>query len=273
MTVAEALRNAAGKIDRFEAQYLLAHVLGLSRASLIAHPEQELDARELSIYEAQVTARGRGRPVAYILGRREFYGREFAVNEDVLIPRPETETLVTEALKRIDGSQAVLDLGTGSGNIAVTLKLEAPAASVSAVEKSPRALALARQNAEALRAELRFFQSDWFSALAGERFHVIASNPPYVALGDAHLDQGDLRFEPEGALTDGVTGAAGLACIRVIVEEAPRHLHAGGWLLFEHGWDQAEACRALLVERGFSEVASVADLAGIERVAVGRWQH
>lgn len=279
-TVAEALRLAAAKIDRFEAQYLLAHLLEMGRAALIARPDQALDARDLGIYESQVAARARGKPVAYILGRREFYGREFAVNEQVLIPRPETETLVEQALTRLaalaaegetDAAISLLDLGTGSGAVAITLQLEFPACSVSAVENSRRALEIARQNAQRLSAGVRFVESDWFSGLGKERFHLIAANPPYVASDDPHLAQGDLRFEPRAALTDGIAGGDGLACIRHIVEHAPAHLRPGGWLLCEHGWDQAASCRKLLDERGFADVVSAPDLAGIERIAIGRW--
>ncbi len=277
-TIAQALTLAAKKIDRFEAQYLLADLLAVGRAALIAHPERVLDARELSIYERQVAARAKGTPVAYILGKREFYGREFLVNDQVLIPRPETETLIEQALKKLAGLSAAttsplaaLDLGTGSGIIAITLKLEFPACQISAVEKSRRALEVAGQNAQRLSAEVRFIEGDWYSHVRGERFHLIASNPPYVAKGDPHLLQGDLRFEPQTALTDNADGADGLACLRCIIEDAPAHLHAGGWLLCEHGWDQAEACKNLLAERGFGEVSSENDLAGIPRIVIGRW--
>ncbi|MBI3715314.1 MAG: peptide chain release factor N(5)-glutamine methyltransferase [Betaproteobacteria bacterium] len=273
-TIAEALALASAKIDRFEAQYLLADLLKVGRAALIAHPDQALDARELGIYQSQVAARAKGKPVAYILGRREFYGRDFLVNEQVLIPRPETETLIEQVLARLEGisgTAEILDLGTGSGAIAVTLQLEVPDARVTAVEKSRRALDVARQNAERLGAPVRFVESDWYSHVAGERFHLIAANPPYVAGADPHLDQGDLRFEPRGALTDDIAGGDGLGSIRHIVEHAPSYLHAGGWLLCEHGWDQAGACRDLLTARGFTEVKSAVDLAGIERIAIGRW--
>ena len=273
-TIAEALALASAKIDRFEAQYLLADLLKVGRAVLIAHPDQALDARELGIYQSQVAARAKGKPVAYILGRREFYGRDFMVNDQVLIPRPETETLIEQALTRLAGlpnPAEILDLGTGSGAIAVSLQLEIPGARVTAVEKSRRALDVAKQNAERLGAPVRFVESDWYSHIAGEKFHLIAANPPYVAGGDPHLGQGDLRFEPRNALTDDSADGDGLASIRHIVEHAPSHLYAHGWLLCEHGWDQAQACRELLAARGFTEVSSAADLAGIERIAIGCW--
>lgn len=273
-TIAEALAFASGKIDRFEAQYLLADLLKVGRATLVARPEQALGIHELDMYRSQVAARAKGMPVAYILGWREFYGREFVVNEQVLIPRPETETLIEQALARLAGlpnPAEILDLGTGSGAIAVTLQLEIPGARVTAVEKSRRALDVARQNAERLGAPVRFVESDWYSHIAGEKFHLIAANPPYVAGNDPHLGQGDLRFEPRNALTDDGADGDGLDSIRHIVECAPAHLHSGGWLLCEHGWDQAEACRELLAARGFTEVSSAADLAGIERIAIGRW--
>jgi release factor glutamine methyltransferase len=278
-TVAEALQRTVEKIDRFEAQYLLAHLLGVGRASLIANPDHALDARELSIFESQVAARAKGKPVAYIIGTREFYGREFAVNEHVLIPRPETEIIVEQALARLSSHfwpadraiAGVLDLGTGSGIIAITLKLEMPACDVTAVEYSRRALEIAKSNAQRLNADVRVLESNWFSALKGQTFDLIVSNPPYVAKGDPHLTQGDLRFEPVTALTDNVDGAQGLACIRHIIEFAPGYLNPGGWLLFEHGYDQADLCRSLLAERGYDEIASTTDLAGIPRVAGARW--
>ncbi|PJB05555.1 MAG: peptide chain release factor N(5)-glutamine methyltransferase, partial [Hydrogenophilales bacterium CG_4_9_14_3_um_filter_59_35] len=194
----------------------------------------------------------------------------FKVTPAVLIPRPETELLVELALERIpaDGPCRVLDLGTGSGAVAVTLALHRPQAKVIAVDQSATALEVARENAQQLGAgNLRLIQSDWYAALDGEKFDLIVSNPPYIASADPHLAQGDLRFEPAAALA---SGANGLDDIRTIVRGAATHLKPGGWLLFEHGYDQAAACRELLVQSGFEQIGSSTDLAGIERVSYGQ---
>ena len=275
-TVARVLRDAATQIDRLDAQYLLAHMLNVSRASLIAHDERQLTPEEASKYALQIGERARGVPVAQIIGEREFYGRHFDINTHVLIPRPETEILVEQALACFSNNKclkapvniSVLDLGTGSGAVAVTLACEAPALHVTAVDKSSEALALARNNAHRHHASIRFLQSDWYQAVAGERFDCIVSNPPYVAGNDPHLTQGDLRFEPQMALTDGSTD--GLDAIRAIVAGATAHLHSGGWLMFEHGYDQAERCRVILGQAGFANVTSCNDLAGIARVTMGQ---
>ncbi len=276
MNIGEALRFAEQSIERLDAQYLLADLLGMGRASLIAHSERELSARDETAFRLKVSARAAGKPVAYLIGKREFYGREFAVNEHVLIPRPETETLVEQALARLSGQKCpgdranagVLDLGTGSGAIAITLALESPGAQVAACDVSPGALAVAQINAARLGAKVAFLKSNWYAALGGRQFDLIVANPPYVAGNDAHLAQGDLRFEPKTALTD--DSADGLASIRTIIAGAPAHLHPGGWLLFEHGYDQADACRDLLLKAGFIDPISVKDLAGIPRVAGGQ---
>jgi release factor glutamine methyltransferase len=211
-----------------------------------------------------------GEPIAYIVGKREFFGLHFNVGPAVLIPRPDTELIVERALERLpQGHARLLDMGTGSGAIAVAVAHTRPDADVSALDVSPDALAVAQANAAANGARVRFLHSSWFDALAaGETFDVIASNPPYIAAGDAHLAQGDLRFEPVGALTD---HADGLSALRIIIEGSPRHLMAGGWLLLEHGYDQAAAVRTLLADGGFSDVRSWQDLAGIERVSGGRF--
>ncbi len=276
MNIGEALRFAEQSIERIDAQYLLADLLGMGRASLIAHSERALSARDETAFTLKVSARAAGTPVAYLIGKREFYGREFAVNEHVLIPRPETETLVEQALARLSGQKCpgdranagVLDLGTGSGAIAITLALESPGAQVAACDVSPGALAVAQTNAARLGAKVAFLESNWYAALGGRQFDLIVSNPPYVAGNDAHLAQGDLRFEPKTALTD--DSADGLASIRTIIAGAPAHLHPGGWLLLEHGYDQADACRDLLLKAGFIDPISVKDLAGIPRVAGGQ---
>ncbi len=276
MNISEALRIAERSIERIDAQYLLADLLGVGRASLIAHDERALSERDETAFTLKVLARAQGKPVAYLIGKREFYGRDFAVNEHVLIPRPETEILVEQALARLSGQKwpgdrtnaGVLDLGTGSGAIAITLALESPDARVTACDLSPRAIETARANAASLRADVEFVESNWYTALAGHRFNLIVSNPPYVAGNDAHLSQGDLRFEPQTALTDG--SSDGLQSIRSIIASAPAHLRPGGWLLFEHGYDQADACRDLLLKHGFNDPICFRDLAGIPRVAGGQ---
>jgi len=218
-----------------------------------------------------VRRRLEGEPIAYIVGKREFFGLDFQVSEAVLIPRPDTELIVELALERLPqpGQRCrVLDMGTGSGAIAVALAHTRPDAAVSALDVSPAALAVAQANADANGARVRFLQSDWFAALAqGETFDLIASNPPYIAAGDEHLSQGDLRFEPSGALTD---FADGLSALRSIAEGAQARLEPGAWLLLEHGYDQAAAVRALLQEHGYTEVQSWRDLGDIERVSGGR---
>ena len=207
---------------------------------------------------------------------RSFYGREFIVTPDVLIPRPETEVLVEQALAWLAAYSApiipcVLDLGTGSGAIAISIATNNSAVRVVATDISSRALAVAQQNAERHGVNIRFVESDWFNALPAEKFDLILSNPPYVAHGDPHLTEGDLRFEPLQALTDLAVGQRGLACIRRIIDDAPLHLNDGGWLLFEHGYDQADACRQMLAERGFTDLVAIPDLAGITRASGGKF--
>ena len=251
-----------------EARMLLERVLGKSRAWLIAHAQEAAGPEAERAFAGLVERRLQGEPIAYILGVREFYGLEFLVTPAVLIPRPETELLAELALARIPENAAarVLDLGTGSGAIAVVLAKQRPQARVTAVEVDYAALVVARANAKRHGVSVRFFCGDWFGALRGETFDLIVSNPPYVAAADAHLAAGDLRFEPQRAL---VGGADGLDCIRAIVASAGAHLRPGAWLLFEHGYDQAEACRALLEAEGYREVQSWLDLAGIPRVSGG----
>lgn len=264
----EALAWARGLIPLSEARLLMQHVLGVSRVALMAYPELPMAESERGEFEALVGRRQAGEPVAYLLGQREFYGRSFRVGPDVLIPRPETELLVELALARACTGSRILDLGTGSGAVAVTLALERPDTEVTAVEVSAGALALARSNAETLGAKVIFLHGSWFEPLpADARFDLIVSNPPYVAPGDPHLSQGDLRFEPSSAL---VGQGDGLGDIRLIIAGAAKHLRPGGWLLFEHGYDQAEPCRGLLSAAGLAQVQSWQDLAGIARVSGGR---
>lgn len=257
---------------RIEVECLLRHVLKVDRARLIAHPELIADALASSGYRDLLERRLAGEPIAYLLGEREFFGRPFDVTPAVLIPRPETELLVELALSRMprEGSFEVLDVGTGSGCVAVTLAAERTAARVTAVDISAAALEIARANARALTADnVELMQGDCYAALDGRRFGLVVSNPPYVAAGDPHLREGDLRHEPEIAL---VAGADGLALLRRLVAGAPRHLLEGGWLLLEHGFDQAQRVRDLLRDQGFEDLFSARDLAGIERVSGGRWR-
>jgi release factor glutamine methyltransferase len=268
-TVAAALAAAQAKLPGSEARLLLGHVLDRATAWLIAHNDEALDEEALLAFASLVARRAGGEPVAYLVGHREFFGREFAVSPAVLIPRPETELLVEITLARVgaDGTAAILDLGTGSGCLAITLALELPKARVTAVDASAAALAVARQNAEHHDARLRLLQSDWFDALPGERFDVIVANPPYIAAADPHLSTGDLRHEPRTALS---SGADGLEALRRIVAGAPAHLAAGGVLLLEHGYDQGAAVGDLLETAELGAIEQHRDLAGIVRASGGR---
>jgi release factor glutamine methyltransferase len=277
-TVGEALSDAKRSIERRDAEYLLSHLLGTSRASIIAHSDRQIDPAAAARFRQWVAARADGKPVAQILGVREFYGRDFAIDEHVLIPRPETETLVEQALARISKQKSlktpanrrlsILDLGTGSGIVAITVKLEAPDCEVVAVDASAAALRNARANAATLNAPVRFLDSNWYGALDGQCFDVIVSNPPCVAVDDPHLSRGDLRFEPMMALTD--QSPDGLASIRAITAGALAHLRPNGWLVLEHGYNQAATVRQLMGEARLTAVQSTRDLAGIERVTSGQ---
>lgn len=272
-TVAAALAAAQARLPANEARTLLGHVLDRPAAWLLTHDDHVLDEDALLAFASLAARRTGGEPVAYLVGHREFFGRDFEVSPDVLIPRPETELLVELVVAGpgagvpASGPLRVLDLGSGSGCIAVTLALECRQAEVVAVDASPAALAVARRNAERLGARLQLLQSDWFSALAGERFDVVVANPPYIAAGDRHLAEGDLRFEPASALA---SGSDGLEAIRRIVAAAPAHLRRGGRLWLEHGYDQADAVRGLLAAAGFTDIAQHRDLAGIVRASGGR---
>ncbi len=248
---------------------MLGAALSASAVSLLAHPERKLTAAEATRYSQSLQRRAAGEPVAYLIGHREFYGRRFEVCASVLIPRPETELLVDLALThcREQASPAIVDLGTGSGAVAVTLKLERPDARVSATDHSPAALEIAHANAVRMGATLRLVEGDWLATLGGERFDLIVSNPPYIAAGDAHLGEGDLRWEPRSALVPGPRGSEALAAI---IAAAPAHLASGGWLLLEHGYDQGAICRRLLGHAGLANIATWRDLAGIERVSGAR---
>ena len=256
---------------RLEVQYLLQHVLKASRAWLLAHPEAVLSEIQQADHNALMLRRLHGEPIAYLLGEREFFGLNFKVSPATLIPRPETELLVELALQRIlpHGKCRVLDLGTGSGAIALSIAHSRPAAKVLACDVSVAALDVARTNTQRLGIDnVLFMQSNWFAALDAQLFDLIVSNPPYVKKGDPHLQYGDVRFEPPFALA---SGDDGLRDIRHIIIHAKPYLNCGGWLLLEHGYDQAMQVRELLQQNGFGEVFSVCDLAGIERVSGGSW--
>ena len=269
MTSLDDLMRSA-PLPRGEVLRLAASVLRRERTDLLAHGDAPLPTEAATALADHVARRIAGEPIAYLVGAREFYGRSFAVDRRVLIPRPETELLVDLALARIDAlgrrPLRLLDAGTGSGAIAITIALERPDVEVWATDVSADALAVAAINARALGASVRLLESDWYAALPDLRFDAIVSNPPYIASGDRHLREGDLRFEPSGALTD---GADGMAAIRALIAGASAHLVAGGWIAFEHGWDQASAVRGLLAAGGYASVASTADLAAIERVTSG----
>ena len=273
-TIAEALREAIESLpdgmDRTDAEYLLAHVLEKPRAWLYAHADDELAPAHWQVFRGLQARRKAGEPVAYLTGQRGFWSLDLKVNADTLIPRPETERLVELALAFLHPGRpaAVLDLGTGSGAVALAIASERPLSQVTAVDISPAALAVASANGRQLRLANVFFEhSDWFSSLGGRRFDVIVSNPPYIESDDVHLSLGDLRFEPRSALA---SGPDGLDDIRVITAQAGQHLLPGGWLLLEHGWQQGAPVRALLEAAGFTEVQTEPDLEGRDRVSLGR---
>lgn len=273
LTIAQALRQAqqAG-LDRVDAHLLLGHVLQRDRSWLIAHDDQPLAAEAQAAFEVLVRRRAAGEPAAYLLGEREFHGLTLSVTPAVLVPRPDTETLVDWALDCLAQAAAtrptprVIDLGTGSGAIALAVRQRVPSAQVTALDASPEALAVAAGNARRLGLPVRFLHSDWWQAVAGDTFDLAVSNPPYIAGDDPHLPA--LRHEPRQALTP---EGDGLAAIRTLVREAPAHLAPGAWLLIEHGWDQATAVRALLAQAGFRAAQTRQDLAGRDRCTGGQW--
>jgi release factor glutamine methyltransferase len=265
MTIRDLLRLAL--INPLEARILMAHTLQCSRVQLVIRENDALSTEQVNAISGLLLRRMQGEPIAYLTGTREFYGLSFSVSPDVLIPRPETELLVELAIERLPQTGRAVDLGTGSGAVAVALAHTRRDAQLTATDISDAALAMARRNADQHRVKIQFLRSDWFETLEG-MVDMIVSNPPYIAASDHHLSQGDLRFEPPSALTD---HANGMTALSAIIEGAPAHLKAGGWLLLEHGYDQATAVRTLLTRAGWSEVQSWKDLAGIERVSGGRW--
>lgn len=265
------LRQASERVEMTDARPLLAHALGKPGSWLFAHGDEPIEASALRRFQALLEAREAGQPVAYLTGRRGFWTLDLAVTADTLIPRPETELLVELALRRLPAALPlrVADLGTGSGAIALAIAKERPQCSVVATDASAAALRVARGNArDHAIANVQFREGSWFAPLVGERFDLIVSNPPYIAEGDAHLAQGDLRFEPAEALS---SGSDGLDDIREIVADASEFLRPDGWLLLEHGFDQGAAIRQLFAAAGFVEVATEHDLESRDRVTLGRW--
>jgi release factor glutamine methyltransferase len=281
MQTAQSLTSMSG-LPRLEARMLLEMVLGQPREWLLAHDTDPIAPEAAAQFLTLAAQRRQGTPMAHLVGHREFMGHRLSVSADVLIPRPETELLVEMALQSLEdcfkrslpsratGNGAgcsLLDLGTGSGAVAISVALACPTARVVATDISETALALAQKNAQQLEARIQFWQGNWYEALPAEgRFDVIVSNPPYIALDDPHLVQGDLRFEPVGALTD---GADGLTALRQIIAGASQHLMSGGWLWLEHGYEQGEAVAQLLLKAGFNAVQTKQDLAGLPRITGG----
>lgn len=265
----EAALGLPAREALLEARVLAARALGVERAWLFAHGNDGVDEPGQRAFEALLARRLRGEPVAHILGGREFFGLDLRITPEVLIPRPETELLVEAALARlpVDAPVALLDLCTGSGAVAIALARSRPRSCVTATDLSAAALAVARANGADHAVVIEWLQGDLFAPLSGRRFDLVVGNPPYIAAADPHLAQGDVRFEPRLALVGGPLGTEILARI---VREAPAHLDPGGWLLLEHGYDQGEPCRALFEAAGFSAVETLHDLAGVERVTVGR---
>ena len=256
--------------EKLEAQLLLEHVLTVNHAWLITHADDEINSETHQQFEALIQRRISGEPIAHILGEREFYGLAFKVTPGTLIPRPDTETLVEAALAKISPSETtrILDLGTGSGAIALAIAKHRPNANVIAVDASQAALSVSQENAKALNIHnVQFLLSDWFSTLTNQHFDVIVSNPPYIEQDDGHLKQGDLRFEPISALA---SGEDGLDDIRQIILDASAHLKPKGWLMFEHGYNQAKTVSILLVSAHFRSIETLKDLGSNDRVTFGQ---
>lgn len=267
-TIQQLLREASSTLDRVDVEVLLTHILNKPRSYLHAWPEYTLTATELKQFTDALNRRLSGEPVAYITGKQEFWSLPFTVNQHTLIPRPETELLVETALSLFDTNCSMIDLGTGSGCIALALASEQPLWRILACDRSNEALSTARFNAKQLNINsVTFVQSNWLDNIDQAEFDLVLSNPPYIANNDPHLQQGDLRFEPESAL---ISGQDGLNDIRMIAQQAYNRLTQGGWLLLEIGYDQAEAVKTLLSDTGYSSINFQRDLAGIQRVCMAQ---
>ena len=263
-----------GESPSIDAKVMLANILGKSQTYLFTWPDKTLDVAQKAQFEADVAKRKRGEPVAYIIGKRDFWTLSLFTSPDTLIPRPDTEVLVEQvfnwANQQSSASLSICDLGTGTGAIALALASELPEASVTGVDYQEGAVKLATRNAQANSiANAHFVQSDWFSALAGQTFDIIVSNPPYIEESSPYLNEGDVRFEPKTALTSGTDG---LDDIKHIINSAPQYLNKGALLAFEHGFDQGVAVNALLVDAGFVDVKTVKDYGDNDRVTLGQWQ-
>ncbi|MBL1275896.1 MAG: peptide chain release factor N(5)-glutamine methyltransferase [Ectothiorhodospiraceae bacterium] len=276
-TIASALRNARTLLEvssesaLLDAEILMGHAINRNRAYLRTWPEKALSAPQWEQFQHSIQRRGNGEPIAYITGKRDFWDMTLMVSPDTLIPRPETETLVEQALAKIphDARWQIADLGTGSGAIALAIARERPRCHLTATDISPSALAIARTNAKQLNTtNIRFIEGAWFAPLSGDRFEIVVSNPPYIHPDDPHLQRGDLRFEPVSALQSGTDG---MADIRNICDLARQHLQPGGWLLLEHGFEQGPATRTILDNLGYQQVETLNDLANNPRVSLGRW--
>jgi release factor glutamine methyltransferase len=267
MTVTGLIREAT--ISRQDAEALLATVLVVERAWIYAHGDEQVNPGNIDRFRKMAAARADGEPLAYLLGYRDFWTLRLRVNRDVLIPRRETEHLVEWANECITaGARRVLDLGTGSGAVALSCKAEHPEADVCATDLSPKALACARANGDDLNLSVDWREGDWFDAVPGERWQLILSNPPYIAAADPHLNEGDLPAEPARAL---ISGETGLESLRHIIGRAPDFIEHGGWLLLEHGFDQASPLQEALFAGGFSTISTRRDWSGQERITGGQW--
>ena len=263
ITIRELLQKS--DVSRLDNRVILREIIGLTDAQLISRDDTPLSDQQLIQYQSWIERLKKGEPLAYIIGYKEFFSRRFKVTSDTLIPRPDTEILVEKILAIIQNGDPMLDMGTGSGCIAISCKLENPTLNVYGCDISLAALTIAKENAKLLNAEISFIESNWFQAIDG-KFAIIASNPPYINATDNHLV--NLAYEPVSALTD---FADGLSAIRQIIKDAPEHLLNYGWLLIEHGYDQANDVRELLRVCGFQNISSGKDYAGIERISYGQW--
>lgn len=261
-TLRELMKSSA--IDKLDNRVLLSFITGFSHAQLIARDDYQLTDAQFQQYQDLLQRASGGEPIAYIIGYKEFYSRQFKVTPATLIPRPETELLVEQVLQLAPQNAKIIDLGTGSGCIAISCKLERPDLQVSAVDKFDDALNIARQNAERLQAQIEFTQSDWLAKIYDE-FDVVVSNPPYIEVNDSHLQ--NLQFEPQIALTDFDDG---LSCIKIIVQQAIMKLKYNGWLLIEHGYNQGTDVRTIFKNKGFKDIETIKDYADLERITIGQ---